>query len=251
VREHAVGQRYTFLGPVTVAFDQADDLETGVFRVVSGTTRGVPDAAGAHAGEGLHSPAVSHAPAAGPDYPGYPAQGEADWEVRHPGQQPGQDVYGDYRDPGTPAHASPAAEDDPFAFFPPTGPAQPYPGGAGVAGAAAAAAAGPSFSHHVPSAGPEGAAGYAALEFDGQRVGLTKPVTVIGRSSDADLTLDDPGISRRHAEVHLLDGLPRVVDLGSTNGTFVDGERVHASRLGDGSVITIGRTRMIVRFGSR
>jgi pSer/pThr/pTyr-binding forkhead associated (FHA) protein len=49
--------------------------------------------------------------------------------------------------------------------------------------------------------------------------------------------------------VHLLDGRARVIDLGSTNGTFVDGERVHAGTLAEGSVITVGRTRIVFHAG--
>ncbi len=66
---------------------------------------------------------------------------------------------------------------------------------------------------------------------------------------DVDIVLDDPGVSRRHAEVHVVDGRARVIDLGSTNGTFVDGERVHAGTLTDGSTITVGRTRITYHPG--
>jgi pSer/pThr/pTyr-binding forkhead associated (FHA) protein len=89
----------------------------------------------------------------------------------------------------------------------------------------------------------------AALEVDGHRHPLSKQVTVLGRASDADVVLDDPGVSRRHAEVHLIDGRARVIDLGSTNGTFVDGERVHAGDLTDGSSITVGRSRITFHSG--
>jgi pSer/pThr/pTyr-binding forkhead associated (FHA) protein len=73
---------------------------------------------------------------------------------------------------------------------------------------------------------------------------------VIGRSTDADIVLDDAGVSRKHAEVRLMDdGRARVIDLGSTNGTFVDGERVHAGNLTEGSTITVGRTRIVYHSG--
>jgi hypothetical protein len=87
---------------------------------------------------------------------------------------------------------------------------------------------------------------HPVLDVDGRRYQLTGPVTVIGRGSDADVVLDDPGVSRRHAEIRLEQDGPVVRDLGSTNGTFVDGERSGAARLRDGSVITIGRTRITV-----
>ena len=96
---------------------------------------------------------------------------------------------------------------------------------------------------------PPPAPNAASLDVDGRIHRLASQVTVIGRSTDADIVLDDAWVSRRHAEVHLIDGRARVIDLGSTNGTFVDGERVHAGNLSEGSTITVGRTRIIYRGG--
>ncbi|HEX8582532.1 MAG TPA: FHA domain-containing protein, partial [Acidimicrobiales bacterium] len=75
--------------------------------------------------------------------------------------------------------------------------------------------------------------------------------TVLGRAGEVDVPLDDAGVSRRHAEIHVTDGRYRVVDLGSTNGTFVDGERVTTGELRDGSTITVGRSRLVFRLGQR
>ena len=88
-----------------------------------------------------------------------------------------------------------------------------------------------------------------SLDIDGHVYRLTGPVTVLGRSSEADIALDDPGISRRHAEIQLGNGQALLVDLHSTNGTFVDGERVQRAVLADGSQITMGRTRIVYRLG--
>lgn len=82
------------------------------------------------------------------------------------------------------------------------------------------------------------------IDVDGRRYQLTSPVTVLGRGSEADVVVDDPGVSRRHAEIRLDGGAAMVRDLGSTNGTFVDGERAGSLPLVDGSTITIGRTRI-------
>jgi pSer/pThr/pTyr-binding forkhead associated (FHA) protein len=61
----------------------------------------------------------------------------------------------------------------------------------------------------------------------GRRLGevhkLASARTVVGRSPDAALRLDDDGISREHAELMLVDGRLRLRDLGSTNGTFLNG----------------------------
>ena len=87
---------------------------------------------------------------------------------------------------------------------------------------------------------------HPVLDVDGRRYQLSGPVTVIGRGSEADIVLDDPGVSRRHVEVRLEAGSAVVRDLGSTNGTFVDGERVSTASLRDGSTVTVGRTRITV-----
>ncbi len=90
----------------------------------------------------------------------------------------------------------------------------------------------------------------AALELDGRPYELTRSVVVIGRGTEADIVLDDAGASRRHAEVHSVDDRVRIIDLGSTNGTFVDGQKVPVATLREGSVITIGRTRLVFRSGA-
>jgi len=159
VTDHAAQQRYAFVGPVKVSFEEAEDLDTGVFRVRSATAKGRPR---------------------------------------------------------TPAAA---------------------PAGAAVA---AGAAAGPQQPRTPPK---------VTLDIDGRVYQLSGSVTVIGRGAEADVVVDDPGVSRRHAEIHTGTGRVRVVDLGSTNGTFVDGERIGTGDLADGSRITVGRTRIVVRMG--
>lgn len=177
VVDHARQQRYGFVGPVNVTFEQADDLDTGVFRVRSTTSGGAAGPGGA--------------PQAGPAGTGYPP---------------------------------------------------PPPGQAGAPGGRPAdAPAGPWLAPPAPGA--------ASLDVDGRIYRLAAPITVIGRSTDADVVLDDAGVSRRHAEVHIIDGRARVIDLGSTNGTYVDGERVHAGNLTEGSTITVGRTRIVYHSG--
>ena len=157
-----------FVGPVSVSFEQAEDLDTGVFRVRSSTASAAP--AGA---------------------------------AREPLPRGG-------------------------------GPAAPAP-------APVRAAPPPSAAAPVAS---------ATLDVDGRVHRLDQAVTVMGRGPDVDIVVDDPGVSRRHAEMHFVDGRARVVDLGSTNGTFVDGERVHAGLAVDGSTITVGRSRIVYRAGA-
>lgn len=86
------------------------------------------------------------------------------------------------------------------------------------------------------------------LEINGQRHTLTSARTVIGRGSDADITVDDTGISRRHVEI-LWDGKrAQVNDLGSTNGSKLDGQPVTKALLSPDAVIDIGRTRIVYRL---
>lgn len=108
----------------------------------------------------------------------------------------------------------------------------------------------------TPAAGQsitDTAVGRAAvfLEINGMRHPLEAPGLVVGRGSDADLRIDDPGVSRRHVEFRVQrsdQGLAvSAVDLGSTNGTLVDGHRVQHAYLSDGSQVQIGTTHIVVR----
>jgi len=85
------------------------------------------------------------------------------------------------------------------------------------------------------------------LDIDGKRYPIIKGRTVLGRGSEADIPLGDTGASRRHAEVQWDGSRARVRDLGSTNGTQLDGAPVSDSVLEPDSVITIGRTRIVFR----
>jgi hypothetical protein len=85
------------------------------------------------------------------------------------------------------------------------------------------------------------------LEINGTRHPITHSRTVIGRGSDADITVDDTGISRKHVEI-LWDGTrAQVNDLGSTNGSLLNGNPVARAALPPDSVIDIGRTRIVFR----
>ncbi|MBE0008472.1 MULTISPECIES: FhaA domain-containing protein [unclassified Arthrobacter] len=87
------------------------------------------------------------------------------------------------------------------------------------------------------------------LDLDGQRYSLNAGSIILGRSSEADILVDDTGVSRKHLEIRTHGGSTRAVDLGSTNGSFVNGQRVHGEAdLSDGSIITMGRTRMTFRL---
>jgi hypothetical protein len=97
-------------------------------------------------------------------------------------------------------------------------------------------------------AGPSDRAdsGPAAVVVGGKRRELNDGVVVVGRSSGCDITVDDPNVSRRHAEIRREDGGYWIVDLGSTNGVTVNGERVDRARLAPEDEILLGTTE--VRF---
>lgn len=85
------------------------------------------------------------------------------------------------------------------------------------------------------------------VEINGRQHQLRGARTVIGRGSDADITIPDSGTSRKHVEI-LWDGETAMMrDLGSTNGSKVDGRSVKQAPLTSGSVIRIGRTDIVFR----
>ena len=74
--------------------------------------------------------------------------------------------------------------------------------------------------------------------------------SVIGRDPSSGIVLDDPEASRRHASLSADDDGLTVEDLGSTNGTYVNGERVDSPRhLHAGDLVTIGQTQLTYESG--
>ncbi|MGW1883436.1 FhaA domain-containing protein [Streptomyces sp. NPDC001970] len=197
VRDYAKQQRYTFMGPIKVHLEKADDLDTGLYRVRSRTlassTSQSPDRA-APAGPG----AAPQGPPAGGGY-GYPPAGAP-----------------------------------PMPSAPPPGMNRPAP--ASTVGRPATTA---------PGAMP-GAQVRRWIEINGTRHQISRPTLVLGRSTEADVRIDDPGVSRRHCEIRT--GTPSTIqDLGSTNGIVVDGQHTTRATLRDGSRIVVGSTTIVYR----
>lgn len=244
--EHAESQRYQPGGPLQVIFHEDDALETGVFRVRPATARqrladdeGRP-AAGSGAGGGGRSDghgaqsrsaqdAVGSRHVPGDDY------GDSDDRGYDPTSDDGAyagaggaDDYDEYTTGSWELQQDPAAPVD----EPPTRPQEPV-------------------APPVPPATRVSVDDRPWLEVDGERYPLLGAMTVLGRDDTADIVLDDPGISRRHCEVRVTHDGPRLMshlrDLGSTNGTYVNGEGTDATRLADGDVITVGRTEVLFR----
>ncbi|MFL5839319.1 MAG: FhaA domain-containing protein [Thermoleophilaceae bacterium] len=88
------------------------------------------------------------------------------------------------------------------------------------------------------------ARGRGLLVFDGKRTVLAGERTTIGRSRECDVVVDDPNVSRKHAEVRRTIEGWMVVDLGSTNGIKVNGRRVNEAVLSAGDEITLGLVQL-------
>ncbi len=213
VAEHAEAQRYVFPGPVTVGFEERDGLDTGVFQVRTATVRGPHGSAAPSTGGGARA-----GPATRPTG-GRRASGSA---------VPGTRRGGSSRRPGSVPPARRRHVPTPAPAIDRLPPAQ---------------------------AGAIPAARRPWLDVDGHAYPLLGAVTVVGRGDDADVVIDDPGVSRRHVEIRVTTDGPHLIahlrDLGSTNGTFIDGSRVTGAELRDGNSITLGRTRLTFRSGER
>ncbi len=224
--EHCDGQHYQPAGPIDIIFEEHSDLETGVFRI---------------------RPSKASRPRA----TGNTGQERALRPREQPRQQPDAGVDGALASPGPDGVRSGAA------------------GAAAAAGAAdASRRASPpparddldaTARHPAPPAPARpqrtNPADRPWLDVDGERYPLMGAITILGRDDSADIILDDPGISRRHSELRVTTDGPHFVttirDLGSTNGTFVNGERITSEHLEDGDRVTVGRTSITFRGGRR
>lgn len=81
---------------------------------------------------------------------------------------------------------------------------------------------------------------------DGTGISVSHAPIVIGRLPECSIVLNDTNVSRRHAQVALEDGSVVVTDLGSTNGTFVNGKRVTRATVRPGDELAIGTSRLRV-----
>ncbi|MFF9814528.1 FhaA domain-containing protein [Streptomyces sp. NPDC014006] len=209
VRDYAKQQRYTFMGPIKVHLEKADDLDTGLYRVRSRT---------------LASSSSQQAPGA----PAAAGQAGAQQQGGYGYPQPGRPAA--HGAPGAPAAAPP---------MPSAPPPGARPGGYGYPQPA---------SPQRPTAAAPASGGRTRywIEINGTRHQISRPTLVLGRSTDADVRIDDPGVSRRHCEIRT--GTPSTIqDLGSTNGIVVDGQHTTRATLRDGSRIVVGSTTVIYR----
>lgn len=87
------------------------------------------------------------------------------------------------------------------------------------------------------------------LEIQGERRSLSNAVTTLGRDESAGVFVDDPGVSRRHAEIRVSHDGPHlqvlIRDTGSTNGTYLNGDQIGTEQLNEGDRITVGSTSVV------
>lgn len=101
-----------------------------------------------------------------------------------------------------------------------------------------------------PAAAPAApvAPAHPRLVVHGTAYPLSKAIVSIGRGADVDIRIDDPGVSRHHANFHVGDRCS-VVDLASTNGTWIADQRISEAALADGDEIRVGSTTLVFRAG--
>ncbi len=82
--------------------------------------------------------------------------------------------------------------------------------------------------------------GHLTLVYNGERHSVTKDRFVIGRGKQSsDLTLKDPNVSRQHAMIEFQNGVYFMVDMGSTNGVAINGQRIARKQIAEGDVFRI------------
>src|SRR2546426_1005246 len=149
------------------------------------------------------------------------------------------------------APASPAPPVLPAPAGPPPGPAASAPQAAPQAPPGASERLGDTMHGFEPAPRPSQARSLASFlvksgALKGQRLQVKTPVVNVGRADYNDLVISDGSVSTAHAKLQRREGVWVLVDLDSTNGTFVDGDRVHGeSPLAPGAVVRFGDVQLV------
>ncbi|WP_304009130.1 DUF3662 and FHA domain-containing protein [Rothia mucilaginosa] len=212
---HARAQGYTLIGAVRVTFNVLDSLAEGEFEVVATFEPfSVPDAPASPTLRG----AANYAPVRPPRESSLPTR------ITKPAVPP---------QPVQPAQPQqPAAQNSRLSRIPRSGQGGYAPQGA----------------HGAPAspATPAAVAPRLFLEINGRMYPINRLPFTLGRGSESDLRLDDKGVSRRHVQLSAHDGAIIATDLGSTNGTLVNGAPLRSPVvLTNGSLLRMGNTRII------
>lgn len=239
VHEYVDGEGWSTFGRIGVAFARHDSLRTGVFTVDSAVDpeggQGQPGAQGAPQGYPQSSPQGY------PQQPAYPQSNPQGYPPVGNYPQPGAYVPGPTLTPGppTPPPVAPGVPGPPSpAFGTPMQPQQ----------AQQPVDAGPPTSAYIPPYAAPRQVHVLVVDGPNTRFPLREGSNVIGRGHDAQVKLPDTGVSRRHVDLVVSGASAVAHDLGSTNGTIVNGQRVGAQQLRDGDVLRIGHSVLVYRY---
>ncbi|HET6877146.1 MAG TPA: DUF3662 and FHA domain-containing protein [Jatrophihabitans sp.] len=227
VQEYLDENRWETIGDIEVYLARDDELHTGVFGVASRMEPKAPPRRRPY--DSLSMPVVPGVPLG--EYPGQ----QAPQQQRQPQPSAGA--------PGMPAGYGAPAAPVPTPAGPPGAPYSPGPG----YGQQSAS------PYQQPPAPPQHGSGTAMLVVDQthQRYDLQQGSNVIGRGTDSDLQLLDQGVSRRHLDIQYDGDNATAYDLGSTNGTAVNGREISSQVLRHGDVIRVGHTRIVFHHEPR
>ena len=220
IQEYLDEQGWETIGDIEVYLARDDQLHTGVFGVASRMEAGAPPRRRPH--DSLSIPIV----------PGMPL-----------GQYPDSARLGRRRRPaaarrvGRPGLRAAAPAPPPFGGSPPYQQPPPYQGPPPFQP--------PPQQQQPPPAQRRTAVAMLVVDQTGRRFDLRPGSNVIGRGTESDLQLLDQGISRRHLDIQYDGNFATAYDLGSTNGTTVNGHEISSQLLRHGDVIRVGHTRIV------
>ncbi len=254
--EHAREQQLTLLSPPTIAFETDSDLAVGEFGIAARVSDAIPDVTPPAARANPYPPAPPAAPVIVPAVPAAlpvvvaPAPPAPEVPVEPVGVEPVEPVAEEpvQAVPLVPSPVEVPALPVPGAVVPdvlaPIPPVLPTPNAAlrNVQGTQVIGADDARRAGLVPAQG-------LTLSIGERRFPVGARTLTIGRSRECDIAVADANISREHFEVRLEGDCHVLVDLRSTNGTLVNGERVRRHELVDGDVIQIGTTTIKALLG--
>ena len=217
LQEYLDENRWATIGDIEVYLARDDELHTGVFGVASRMESNAPPRRRPH--DSLSMPVV----------PGH-----------QPGEYPAHEQYQPPQfEPAVPSYQQPFAGPPPAyappAFQPPLAPQAPAPQNYGP----------PPQGYPAPAQQRRGPVAMLIVDQSNRRFDLRTGSNVVGRGSESDLQLLDQGISRRHLDIQYDGNHATAYDLGSTNGTTVNGHEISSQLLRHGDVIRVGHTRIV------
>ena len=210
IQSHLAEQAWDVYGGLVVSLERSDTLHTGQFRTSSSVDPDTPQPCSARDPGSSGDRAMTQQPA--PDYgqpAGYDFSGSRYVQDGYqPGYQSYDESYGQYDG------------------------SQPGYGG---------------YTPANQLSRPRLSASLTLDDGSNRYYQLTEGATVVGRGQDAQFRLPDTGVSRRHVEITWDGQTAMLADLGSTNGTTVNGTPVQSWQLVDGDVVRVGQSRLVFR----